>query len=81
MEIDGVDNIHHIHIWSIDGYNNYATMHIVSDKPNIKELVKEELKEHGICHSTIELEKSIEVCNEEECDINNNISTHSHHHH
>ena len=22
QEIDGVNDIHHIHIWSIDGYNN-----------------------------------------------------------
>ena len=30
LKIKGVDDIHHIHVWSIDGYNNYATMHIVS---------------------------------------------------
>ena len=46
LEIDGIKDIHHIHIWSIDGYNNYATMHIVTDDDNIKikHLVKEELK-------------------------------------
>ena len=28
LGIEGVEDIHHIHVWSIDGYNNYATMHI-----------------------------------------------------
>ena len=23
LDIKGVKNVHHIHIWSIDGYNNY----------------------------------------------------------
>ena len=51
LEIKGVEGIHHIHIWSMDGINNYATMHIVSDTKKIDELkksIKEELKEHGI---------------------------------
>ena len=36
LELKGVDDIHHIHIWSIDGYNNYATMHLVTKEKNIK---------------------------------------------
>ncbi len=33
-----VIDVHHIHIWSMDGQNNYATMHIVtnSDSHEIK---------------------------------------------
>ena len=41
LKIKGIKNVHHIHIWSIDGYNNYATMHIVSNYKNVKEKVKE----------------------------------------
>ena len=80
LKIKGIKNVHHIHIWSIDGYNNYATMHIVSNDKNVKEKVKEELKEHGISHTTIELEDINEKCHDEECEINVE-ATHEHHHH
>jgi len=84
LEIKGVENVHHIHIWSIDGYNNYATMHVVSNGKNkkLKEMIKEELNEHGIVHSTIELEKIGETCHEENCYIDaKNITEHHHNHH
>lgn len=68
-EIDGVISVHHIHIWSIDGQNNLATMHIVTDSEpkKIKEAVCKELHEHGICHATIEVETSTETCNQPLC--------------
>lgn len=84
LKIKGVKDVHHIHVWSLDGYNNYSTIHLVEDGKNddIKKLVKEELKEHGIIHTTIELEKIGEACFEEECDINNvEIRKHHHRHH
>ena len=69
LEIEGIIDVHHIHIWSIDGQNNYATMHIVSklDGHEIKEKVREELREHGISHVTIELESDGEHCCSEVC--------------
>ena len=81
LKIKGVDDIHHIHIWSIDGYNNYATMHIVT-KSNIKEikkLIREELEEHNICHSILETED--EACDDKECHIEMKHEHHHHHHH
>ena len=30
-EINGVVDVHHIHLWSMDGQNNFATMHVVTD--------------------------------------------------
>lgn len=82
-KIDGVLNIHHIHIWSMDGHNNYATMHIVADgdSHNIKKQIREELKEHGIGHVTLEIEAKNEHCHEEHCHIEFTSSTHHHHHH
>lgn len=83
-KIDGVEDVHHIHIWSIDGHTNFATMHIVTDEDSgvIKEKVKEELKEHGITHSTLELEKTYEHCHDEHCHIEQHHSHgHCHHHH
>ena len=83
IEIDGVTDIHHIHIRSIDGYNNFATMHVIVREYSheIKERVKEELREHGICHSTIELELEDEDCNDENCEIHKHEEEHHHHHH
>lgn len=84
IEIEGIKNVHHVHIWSIDGYNNYATMHIVvdGDSKKVKKLVKEELKEHGISHTTIEIEDIDEVCEDETCKIDTEHQhTHHHHHH
>ena len=81
LKIKGVDDIHHIHIWSIDGYNNYATMHIVT-KSNIKEikkLIREELEEHNICHSILETED--EACDDKECHVEIKHEHHHHHHH
>lgn len=85
-EIEGVENVHHIHIWSMDGVNNYATLHVVTneDSKEIKKKVREELMEHGICHVTIEIEKVGEKCGHEICSVestNNYSHTHHHHHH
>ena len=85
LEIEGVIDVHHIHIWSMDGQHNYATMHIVtnSDFSKVKEKIREELKEHGIAHTTLELEAEGEHCHEENCHVefNTNSSGHHHHHH
>ena len=85
LEIKGIIDVHHVHIWSIDGYNNYSTMHVVTDEKNIKELknkIREEMNEHGICHTTIEIEDKDDICDEKECEIkvNNEIGHHHHHH-
>ena len=84
LEIDGVEDVHHIHIWSMDGNSNFATMHIVTngDFHAVKEKVREELKEHGISHATLELEAVGEHCHENDCSAHLNTgSGHSHHHH
>ncbi len=80
LEIKGVDDIHHVHIWSIDGFNNYATMHIVSkskDIAKIKKEIRDELKEHNICHAILETEE--ETCDEIECHVE--FKKHESHHH
>lgn len=83
--IEGVLDVHHIHIWSIDGQNNYATMHIVTNaEPHgVKEAIREELQEHGIGHVTLELETEGEFCHEEQCRVEEQegLGHHHHHHH
>ena len=83
LKIDDVKDVHHIHIWSMDGINNYATMHVITeltDTKNLKHEIKEELKEHGISHTTIEVEGINDNCEETECTVEFEHS-HSHHHH
>ena len=82
-EIDGVVDVHHIHIWSMDGYLNFATMHIVANENSheIKDKIREELKEHGIGHATLEIESPTDHCHEEHCHIEETHHSHSHHHH
>ena len=82
LKIEGVKDIHHIHIRSIDGFNNFATLHVVVDKydPKIKDKVKEELAEHNIAHSTVEEELVDEDCFDKTCKIKP-IKEHHHHHH
>ena len=81
LAIDGVADVHHIHIRSFDGHNHYATMHIVTDQDphSIKDAVRDELKDHGIVHATIETESPDETCHEKHCHTVQ--QTHHHHHH
>lgn len=81
LSIKGVDDIHHIHIWSIDGYHNYATFHIVTKEKNvakIKKIIREELIEHNIHHAILETEE--EVCDDKECHVEFKSISHGHHH-
>lgn len=84
-EIEGVSGVHHIHIWSMDGFNNYATMHIVTDEKSgvIKNKVRQELSEHGIGHCVIEIESTDEHCEHISCTVSEteHLGHHHHHHH
>ena len=81
-EIEGVIDIHHVHIRSIDGYNNFITLHAQVKKydSNTKHKIKEELVSHGISHSTIELELEDEKCKNKTCKIEHKEHHHNHHH-
>lgn len=84
LKINGVKDVHHIHIWSMDGYSNYATMHVVSngENSNLKKEIREELSEHKIEHVTIEVESEGEECGEIKCHVKeHHESHHGHHHH
>lgn len=83
-KIDAVLDVHHIHIWSMDGQNNYATMHVVTNGDNheIKHKIRELLHEHGICHVTLELEQEKEHCHQTSCHVEYQKRLgHCHHHH
>ncbi|MBQ2639712.1 MAG: cation transporter [Bacilli bacterium] len=79
LKISNVEDIHHIHVWSIDGYNNYATLHVVSNNKDIKNKIRSKLKDFNIKHVTIEVESKDEECLDKNCDVDN--QKHHHHHH
>lgn len=70
-----IGDIHHIHLWTMDGVNNYMTAHIVlnttkseKDIIKLKNEIKRELREQKIFHVTLEIEYKKESCNDENCD-------------
>lgn len=82
-EIDGVIDVHHFHVRTHDGVNHIATLHIVtsSNPAVVKKAVKEELSEHGISHTTIEIETPDEECEDLTCHPKHSEHSHSHSHH
>lgn len=83
LEIDGIIDVHHVHLRSLDGHNSYATMHVVTNEKaqEIKIKIREELREHGITHATLELEAEDEICASHECCIQDTPTSKKHHHH
>ena len=88
-EYPRIIDIHHIHIWTIDGVNNYITMHLVIDSNtevqdiiDLKYSIKHELGHENIKHVTIEIEYADEKCTDKLCNIESaEINAHDHHHH
>ena len=68
--IPGVTDVHHIHVWTLDGETIYISMHVVAKySAELKHLIKETLRKRGIHHATIEFENKGESCKEITCNI------------
>lgn len=91
IDNEKIKNIHHVHIWSLEGNITVLTMHlVVADNvtayeiDELKENVHAKLKELGINHSTLEVELESNFCENHNCksyeDIAQVNSAHSHHH-
>lgn len=82
-KIPDVKGVHHMHIWSMDGYQNYATLHVVGtgDTGKLKQAIRAELAKYDIVHTTIEIESPTEICTEQQCEPKIVSATHAHHHH
>ena len=80
-EIDGVISLHHLHIWSLDGQNHCATVHLVTDGEahRMKETARRVFEAFGIDHVTLELESSQEHCHHPVC-VARHSCHHAHHH-
>ena len=63
--IEGVADIHHAHVWSLDGRRSMMTLHVKiteeASGPRVVARIKQRLRDtHGIDHATIEIE--VETC-------------------
>ena len=59
--VEGVSNVHHVHLWQLDEHRNALEAHVVihnfSETESIKQLLKLEIeKKFSILHSTLEFE-------------------------
>ncbi|MBQ9912871.1 MAG: cation transporter, partial [Clostridia bacterium] len=83
ISLDEVADVHHIHLWTMDGYSNCVTMHVVTDGDffAVKEKIRHELSHHGITHSVIETETTDEMCEQQHCEVSSAEAEHHHHHH
>ncbi len=87
MAMDGIIDVHHIHLWTVDGYHPLLTMHVrlgcalsKEDHDEMLKKAKDVLKSIGIHHSTIEIEYL--SCTEPDCnDASLPTPDHHHHHH
>lgn len=81
-QIDGVLEVHHLHVWSLDGHRSIASMHIVTDDTplEIKSAVRKALEPFHIHHITMELECSSEECKHPGYYSYTPIHHHGHHH-
>lgn len=72
LNIDGISDIHHQHLWSLDGEQHVLTAHLVIEGGlengrynSIKDSVAETLKPFSLAHTTIEIELKQEYCRDE----------------
>lgn len=65
LSIGEVDNLHDLHIWSLDGESHVMTLHVVSNSTNINNIKKEIIKiakDYNIKHVTTEFELPDDMC-------------------
>ena len=73
-KFEGVQNVHDLHVWSVDGNYNVMTVHVVLNNlqemeklAELKAQIRDSLKAKGIEHATIEFETADERCSFEKC--------------
>lgn len=72
LSIDGIRDVHHQHLWSLDGEHHVLTAHVVVDGnfiannyAAVKEATTEALAKYGLAHTTIEIELTEELCRDQ----------------
>ena len=74
LKIDGIRDIHHVHVWAISTTQNAMTVHLVLDnnltkeqEHNIKHEFRHEMEHLKINHVTLETEWSKDDCEIKDC--------------
>ncbi|ACV26686.1 cation diffusion facilitator family transporter [Kangiella koreensis] len=69
IELEEVDSIHHLHLWSLDGEHHVLTAHLalqdalsMQQQLELKKSIAERLSKFNLEHTTIELEMTDEQC-------------------
>jgi cobalt-zinc-cadmium efflux system protein len=69
LDVDGISEVHHQHLWSLDGEHHVLTAHIVVDEGfgfddycTIKQSIASVLEQYQLAHTTIEIELKQERC-------------------
>jgi len=73
LSLDHVVDVHHLHLWSLDGEHHVLTAHLVLDIPlntdiqhKIKYQLESTLSQYNFSHTTIEFEQPEEICRDQE---------------
>ena len=73
-KVNGVEDLHHMHIWAMSTTENALTTHLVLDdkldfdkKMKVVHEIKHQLLHNNIHHATIELESAAMPCHDEDC--------------
>ena len=70
LALDGVESLHDLHLWSLDGERHVMTLHVVTrdgDTLPLKQAVVEVAHRHRVAHVTIEFERPGIFC-DTDCD-------------
>ncbi len=76
LELPFIKNIHNLHIWTVDGNENIASIHVImnkivpQDNREILEKVTKILEKNNIHHSTVQFENQNSVCSLQEKSCN-----------
>ena len=88
LAVEGVQSIHHTHVWGLSTIENAMTAHLViasnlsfEAAAQLRHRVKHLLEHENIQHVTLELEKEGEACSAECCTIVREKEGQCHHHH
>ncbi|CAB9495741.1 cation diffusion facilitator family transporter [Alteromonas macleodii] len=83
LSMEHVEELHHLHFWSLDGEQHVLTVHVVIncavDNEKLRQLkaeVHRRLAPFALAHTTVEFELPGEPCRDE----NDHLHAHSHHH-
>ena len=87
LSMEHVDELHHVHFWSLDGEQHVLTVHVVINCSldnetlrGLKKEVSERLAPFNLAHTTVEFELPGEPCRDENDNLHVHSQSHTHSH-